>query len=588
MKKKLSRLFIGVLSVMICMNILSCNKMFDVKPKEAVDASKMYRNVFDADAAVIGVYGKFMGLAKQYVVLNEVRADLMDVTTNADVYLKQLNTHSVTTDNPYADPRPFYEVIMNCNDVLKNFNIMLAGHKMSVDEYNQRYSDVGTLRSWLYLQLGIQYGSIPYVTDPIATIEDLKDASKFPKISFDQLLDNLLQFTEALPYKSLYATGSSLLTTYDTYNTGKMFINKAAVLGDLNLWKGNWVQAATYYYSVMQTGNNTSGDDYFGIYRIDWSHNYGSGWGNLWSLAYGERYTNYEIIWDLPFDKNFSPGNPFINMFSSTKDYLLKPSDLIITAWKSQNDATVGRPEDARGNYRSYRMMGGYQVYGGQPVVGKPEIIKYTAQYDPLQPFATNGKWILYRCGNMFMHYSEAVNRTGRDKLAMAFVNGGISNAWDSTPRPANVTNLLQSRNPFTGAYESAPFAFDARNGTYPYFRGLWHRNVGLRSRAGDRFIPIDSTKYFATGNPRVLTNEALLRNDVEDNIINELALETAFEGNRWSDLMRIALRRKATDPNYLSNKVGAKLDAAHDPAATEVRNKLKDPANWYLPFKLK
>src|SRR6476659_9898764 len=75
----------------------SCKKIVDVKPKDAVDQTQMYRNVFAADAAVIGVYGKVMNLAKQYVLFNELRADLMDVTPNSDVYLRQLSEHNATS-----------------------------------------------------------------------------------------------------------------------------------------------------------------------------------------------------------------------------------------------------------------------------------------------------------------------------------------------------------------------------------------------------------------------------------------------------------------------------------------------------------
>jgi hypothetical protein len=116
----------------------SCNKILDVKPGDQLDVSQMYRNVFDADAAVVGIYGKFVGLAERYVVLNELRADLLDVTANSDIYLRQLNTHSVTEDNPYADPRPFYEVIVDCNDVLKNFDIMSSTNKLKEAEYQKR------------------------------------------------------------------------------------------------------------------------------------------------------------------------------------------------------------------------------------------------------------------------------------------------------------------------------------------------------------------------------------------------------------------------------------------------------------------
>jgi len=592
MKKKISKLLIGALTVMICLSFLSCSKMFDIQPKSAVVAEQMYRNVYDADAAVIGVYGKFMGLAKQYVVLNEAQGDLIDITANSDQYLKQLSTHTVTTDNPYADPRPFYSAIINCNDVLKNFNIMLAQHKMSVDQYNQRYSDVGAMRTWLYLQVGIHFGTIPYVTDPIESINDLQNDAKFPKIGFDQLLDNLIQFTESLPYKNPYPSGTSLLSTYDTYYTEKMFINKNVLLGELYLWKGNWTKSATAYraavdYALIQFSVNP-GQDWYEYYRNAYSVNNGGNWINIFNQPFGERYTNWEIMWNLPFDKNFSPKNPFIDLFTPYGAYLLKPSDLAINNWNSQfrndNGALKGTPTDVRGLNQSYKMV--FTTGGLLPMVNK-----YNPNYSPTTPFETSGKWILYRAASLWLHFAEAANRDGRDKLALAFINNGVNYSFDPTPGVAgrDVTNIQVSTNPTTGLPDSPPYDFDARNGEIPRYRSDWYRQIGLRSRMGDMQAVIDSTRSFnMTALPRVKTNDANLRNDVEDIIIAEAGLETAFEGNRWADLLRIALRRKATDPLYLANKIGAKFDAAHSSDAAAVKARLANPANWYLPFKWK
>ena len=72
----------------------------------------------------------------------------------------------------------------------------------------------------------------------------------------------------------------------------------------------------------------------------------------------------------------------------------------------------------------------------------------------------------------------------------------------------------------------------------------------------------------------------ALLIN-IEDLIMQERQLELAFEGKRWFDLMRVARRRN--DNAYLANKVAAKFD---DPVkAEEVRQRLLNEENWYLPF---
>ncbi|HRN49200.1 MAG TPA: hypothetical protein PKW69_14300, partial [Niabella sp.] len=70
----------------------------------------------------------------------------------------------------------------------------------------------------------------------------------------------------------------------------------------------------------------------------------------------------------------------------------------------------------------------------------------------------------------------------------------------------------------------------------------------------------------------------------LEDKIIEEASAELAFEGERWSDLTRIARRRN--DNAFLADKVYEKLLKAGNPKASAVRAKLMNRENWYLPFK--
>lgn len=66
----------------------------------------------------------------------------------------------------------------------------------------------------------------------------------------------------------------------------------------------------------------------------------------------------------------------------------------------------------------------------------------------------------------------------------------------------------------------------------------------------------------------------------VEDLIIDECALELAFEGSRFSDLARVALRRN--DPTYLAKHV-AKRKGEMDMGLYNFLS--QSPKNWYLPF---
>jgi starch-binding outer membrane protein, SusD/RagB family len=578
----------------------SCKKIVDVEPKDAVDHTQMYRNVFDADAAVIGVYGKFMNLAKQYVLLNELRADLMDITPNSDSYLRQLSEHNVSVDNPYVNPRPFYEVILDCNDVLANFTAMYQQKKLKAEEYNQRYSDIASIRTWIYLQLGIHFGEIPYVTTPLTQFEDLKLVN-VPMLKLSggtgshPLIDTLVRFMESLPYTNDYPSGTTLITAVDGYSTTKFYINKNSLLGDLYLWSGQYGKAAAAFRQVMDiNGPSGNTEQFYNQYKVSSFNNAGVSYGNInntASLVYtdGWRYMfergqdnpfNYEWIWVLPFDKNFAPVNPFIDMFYT--NYQVAPSRAAIDNWNKQvqniltnNVPITSVPGDARGWFS-------YNTIGGRPV-----IMKYLYNYMSVNgvvpdPLSKQGKWFLERATTVHLHYAEAANRDNHSKIAYALVNRGLRDAYDSLqPSPwyvdsigkiyhtynqsrdvTNQENTLSDPNPV--------YQFDARQGDAPGYRMPWYRNQGIRARANLFAVKLPATDS--------VTN-------VENMIVDESGLELAYEGQRWSDLLRIAIRRN--DANFLASKVYDKLSKSplSGGAAITARNKLQR-GDWFLPFK--
>jgi hypothetical protein len=128
------------------LSLASCDDLLNPDATQVVEDSENYQNVYDADNAIWGLYGKFAELAEHVVVLNELRADLMDVTPNATPDQVALNEHTATAENAYCDPTPFYNVILNANDMIANFNKMLAENKISRENYEPRYADVVAVR----------------------------------------------------------------------------------------------------------------------------------------------------------------------------------------------------------------------------------------------------------------------------------------------------------------------------------------------------------------------------------------------------------------------------------------------------------
>jgi hypothetical protein len=97
--------------------------------------------------------------------------------------------------------------------------------------------------------------------------------------------------------------------------------------------------------------------------------------------------------------------------------------------------------------------------------------------------------------------------------------------------------------------------------------------NIGVRMRALGN-VNADTTYYII---PKLNTlQDSILF--VEDKIEKELALETAFEGNRFHDLMRIAIRRN--DNSYLADRVAAKYSTNKE----AIRSKLTlNRDYWYI-----
>ena len=624
---KLLKITTGItLITLLSVSLSSCQDMIDTNAQEVVEASENYHNVYDADNAIWGLYGKVQNLAENVVVLNELRADLMDVTSNATQDQVDLNSHQETSANKYCDPTPFFEVILNANDILYNFKKMLADNRISRDDYGPRYSDVVAIRCWAYLQLGIHFKDVPYVTNPLLSIDSLTINGLFPTRTLDELIPQLISEMESVPTKetntlsSFY--GKTITDNSKSFYLNLQFIDKHILLGDLYLWNDQFVEAATQYKAYMDAADALSSktnienkvstwvwaspnEPRFQICYQRYKDQDVNSFRNMWKEIFYRSSTDAgtsstiglqdEMIWMMSFSGSSNSVSPFIKLFANTGQglYQLKPSSYAIDSlWNTQVQQSNGFVFDGRGRESSYDYV------NGQPVV-----LKYLYDYYAVDNTDANktihlnynnftnqytkpGKWFLYRAALLHLRYAEAANRAGYPRLAYALLNNGVKGNYDWVKSNGNsrANKVGVQYSSFPPANDSiaavpypAPFYLDARqnDAPYPFLRSPWRDNGGIRNRAN----------LLSITKPASVVTTADSIQWIEKALIKEAALECGFEGQRWGDLLRIARRNNKRDgagsvASIMNAAVAHKFNAAGSGSGS-----ITD-ANLFLPMK--
>ena len=584
----MKRIYIIAVAICTMLSITSCSDFFNEDSDYVINADQDHlNNATDTIYSVVGILNKLQAIADRTILLGEARGDLVNVTDATSNDLRNLANFNIGDDNQYNVPSDYYAVINNCNYFIAKVDTAMKNNR-NENVFKKEYAAVKAIRAWTYLQLVLNYGKVPFVTTPILTKEQAEQT--YPTKDIQGVCDYFLnedglQSMVNQQYPN-YGDIKSLPSTL-------FFIPMRLILGDLSLWSGRYLDAAKYYYGYidLRNGNNSA---------YPFNSSYGTFWSNENWLGYHYSYDftesnnpQSEVISIIPMDSIPSEGyySQLRNIFNTTDDNEYKASLVPSTSLKRlSKDQTYTYYDRANNKYMSApksmaeeTLNGDLRLYtfwstDDNSVDGNGN--RYTSQ--TISKYRTRNVR-LYRRSTVYLRLAEALNCAGYPRYAYHILRTGVNKeiVSDSIGHylPEADSLMLATEFPFPSARYVLYKADNPYSNANTF--GIHSRGCGYYDWNGDTNIDrMPFNAAFASADGKDTEDQIKWQQEqVEKMIVDEQALELSFEGYRFYDLMRYALRHQ--NPSLLADKVASRSGVVD----MALKAKLEDTNNWYMKW---
>ena len=614
METKINKQHLISLSFIICYlsfstMFTSCTDMFETESDRQIFDPELDQKT-DSMFYTLGILKGLQQVADQYVMTGEMRGDLVTTNVYTETDLRDLADFSADASNKFNSPWLYYRIINNCNYYIahRDTTLLTGSRKVAIPEYAEALA----VRAWAYMQLARNYGEVPFYTDPLVSIGDANQ--NFPTKDLqgicDALTPELIKFsgTEVPAYGNISAgmlNGTSS-TEEKTIQSSKAMIPVDVVLGDLFLETNQYEQAAKYYFNYILRNRLQAEQAYINPssysqalaeklpndYTIYMQNQHSFTWSSIFSISNPEDIVTYiplasnqlrGITTELPRYFGYDFYSTTSGSSTSTSRYLVERQIDASKAYYelSQKQEWYYVPSSVSNTATTIvktALIGDLRRLATMRTVSKQDSI-----FSVMTKF-TSANVPIYRTATIYLRLAEAINRMGQPEAAFAILKDGIKDDPSTSYlyfHPSDYDDrmgtleFLEKVVPFlakeNSAYFNANWSIHSRGAGYTQgaFTGYQLDTLVAQKMAELKISPVGNL------------NDTI--NAVEDLLCDEMALELAFEGNRFGDLTRIARHKNQAalyGSNYGSKWLADKL-AFKNPKVS-----LLDEKNWYLPFK--
>lgn len=498
----------------------SCSDFLDITPLNKVVLENFWTQKSEVNAVLMGCYESLESEESiiRMGVWGEMRSEnILQGASIGNEYNEILNENILPT-NSLTKWNVMYQTINRCNTVCHYAPmVQKKDPNYTVNELNANIAEASFIRDLCYFYLIRTFRDVPLSFEP--TIDDTKEF-QIPATPMNAALDSLIKDLESVKDYAVkrYVDDSKMSNAQaasQAYENSSRVTRVAiyALLADLNLWRGNYDETIKYCdliidfkknqykEKIAQIGDLNDMQEFAGIPLILEAPAGSVTCGNAYNEIFGTG-NSFESIFELYFRNNQQVKNKYVNEFFG-KDRLGSISGLS----RYCKDAATGNSDlftknDCRVYATSEKSNSRYAItkYVNSSVsmdiknVTDEKSLKLTTS----RGNAEYANWIIYRLTDVMLMKAEACILKGEAEYETAFtlINAVNKRAHNYTTSAAKDTLVFDDYR--TSQEKMEQLLLDERNRELMFEGKRWYDLVRIAVRDGNnqRLVSEATKKY--------------------------------------------------------------------------------------------
>ena len=498
----------------------SCSDFLDITPLNKVVLENFWTQKSEVNAVLMGCYESLESEESiiRMGVWGEMRSEnILQGASIGNEYNEILNENILPT-NSLTKWNVMYQTINRCNTVCHYAPmVQKKDPNYTVNELNANIAEASFIRDLCYFYLIRTFRDVPLSFEP--TIDDTKEF-QIPATPMNAALDSLIKDLESVKDYAVkrYVDDSKMSNAQaasQAYENSSRVTRVAiyALLADLNLWRGNYDETIKYCdliidfkknqykEKIAQIGDLTDMQEFAGIPLILEAPAGSVTCGNAYNEIFGTG-NSFESIFELYFRNNQQVKNKYVNEFFG-KDRLGSISGLS----RYCKDAATGNSDlftknDCRVYATSQKSNSRYAItkYVNSSVsmdiknVTDEKSLKLTTS----RGNAEYANWIIYRLTDVMLMKAEACILKGEAEYETAFtlINAVNKRAHNYTTSAAKDTLVFDDYR--TSQEKMEQLLLDERNRELMFEGKRWYDLVRIAVRDGNnQHLVSEATKKY-------------------------------------------------------------------------------------------